>query len=164
MMQIKSQPKERFIKMANQVKFPLSIHMEKLKPYFIPDKRFEQQKAFWIIYDHEIQKAGEMRKCIDCLVCQDSCHSVRNPNIHYTGPRNVVKAIAQDSHPRNGFSRAELLQKEGIGLCNVTRWCSRNCPQDIRITEHAIIPMKEKIITKIGMRDVIKDLRGRKHG
>lgn len=128
--------------------------LEKLKPYFIPDKEFAKQKGFWKIFDHEIQKSGEMKQCIDCLICQDSCQAILNSKLGYTGPRNIVKAAGMDKHPRSGFSRTHLL--EDVKLCNVTRCCSENCPEDIRITEHAIIPLKESLVSEMGIIKLIK--------
>jgi succinate dehydrogenase / fumarate reductase iron-sulfur subunit len=43
--------------------------------------------------------------------------------------------------------RLETLKEDnGIGLCNITRCCTEVCPENIAITDNAIIPMKERIV------------------
>jgi succinate dehydrogenase / fumarate reductase iron-sulfur subunit len=50
-------------------------------------------------------------------------------------------------HPMDGFSRTKLLKDElGIGLCNITKCCTEVCPEDIHITDNAIIPLKERVV------------------
>ncbi len=40
--------------------------------------------------------------------------------------------------------RVEDLRKQfGIGLCNITKCCTKVCPEGITITDNAIIPLKE---------------------
>ena len=47
----------------------------------------------------------------------------------------------------DGASRAGLLRKElGIGLCNITKCCTEVCPEEIHITDNAIIPLKERVL------------------
>ncbi len=118
--------------------------LARLKPYFVPSKDFnEQTKTF----DEDIRRAVEMRTCIDCLICQDSCHVLRE-GLEYAGPRNVVKAMAWDYHPHDVGGRALQFEQEGVDKCNVSRCCTLNCPQGIKITQNAIIPIKEKLISE----------------
>jgi len=42
------------------------------------------------------------------------------------------------------FARDE----QGIGLCNITKCCTEVCPEHIKITDNAIIPMKERVVDK----------------
>jgi succinate dehydrogenase / fumarate reductase iron-sulfur subunit len=50
-------------------------------------------------------------------------------------------------HPLDGASRAQVLKDElGIGLCNITKCCTEVCPEDIHITDNAIIPLKERVV------------------
>ncbi len=50
-------------------------------------------------------------------------------------------------HPLDGANRARLLKDElGIGLCNITKCCTEVCPEEIHITDNAIIPLKERVV------------------
>jgi succinate dehydrogenase / fumarate reductase iron-sulfur subunit len=50
-------------------------------------------------------------------------------------------------HPLDGVSRTKLLKEDlGVGYCNITKCCSEVCPEDIHITDNAIIPLKERVI------------------
>jgi succinate dehydrogenase / fumarate reductase, iron-sulfur subunit len=50
-------------------------------------------------------------------------------------------------HPLDGLSRTKLLKEQlGLGLCNITKCCTEVCPEDIHITDNAIIPLKERVI------------------
>lgn len=118
--------------------------LSNLKPYFTGE---QTKKDFFIIHDDEIKETQEMRKCIDCFICYDSCHVIRNhPNLKFPGPINIVKTAALDKHPKEKTERSPLLEKEGLLNCNVTRCCQQNCPQDIKITEDAIIWEKERSV------------------
>lgn len=117
--------------------------LSKLKPYFTGS-----HKANYKIYDEEIREVQEMKKCIDCFICYDSCHVIRNhPDLKFTGPMNIVKAAALDKHPNEKSERANILEREGLWNCNLSRCCTLNCPQKIKITEDAIIWEKERAVS-----------------
>ncbi|MEK6828768.1 MAG: 2Fe-2S iron-sulfur cluster-binding protein [Nanoarchaeota archaeon] len=116
----------------------------RIKPYFITNNK---EKDFWRMHEIDIKDSAEMRTCIDCLICHDSCHVLRDTDLKFLGPRNIVKATSLEKHPMNSFNRSELLKKEGSWNCNVTRCCTDNCPQGIQITQNAIIPLKEKDVS-----------------
>jgi succinate dehydrogenase / fumarate reductase iron-sulfur subunit len=91
----------------------------------------------------------EFRKCIECFLCQNVCHVLRDHGKHeqFGGPRFFVRVAGLDMHPMDGVSRAKLLKDElGIGLCNITKCCTEVCPEDIHITDNAIIPLKERVV------------------
>ena len=162
MQNIRIEPLKVFPVIKDLVTNPSEVYekLSRLKPYFTG----KEGDGFFTIYEREVRKSQEMRKCIDCFICYDSCHVIRNhPNVSFTGPINIVKAVAQDSHPQNAFSRIRLLEKEGVKFCNVSRCCTENCPQGIKITENAIIPLKEKIISDIGIIGIIKSFRSKKN-
>ena len=116
----------------------------------------------------DVERSQEFRKCIECFLCQTVCHVVRDHDDNKTafaGPRFLIRAAELDMHPldtktdRAVFARDE----QGIGLCNITKCCTEVCPEHIKITDNAIIPMKERIVdrkydplvwlgSKIGMR------------
>ena len=33
-----------------------------------------------------------------------------------------------------------------IGYCNITKYCTKVCPEHITITDNAIIPLKERVV------------------
>ena len=37
----------------------------------------------------------------------------------------------------------------GIGFCNITKCCTKVCPEGIGITDNAIIPLKERVIDQL---------------
>ncbi len=54
-----------------------------------------------------------------------------------------------EMHPIDDEDRSEVLRDEmGIGLCNITKCCTEVCPENIKITDNAIIPLKERIVDK----------------
>jgi succinate dehydrogenase / fumarate reductase iron-sulfur subunit len=50
-------------------------------------------------------------------------------------------------HPLDSDDRLGELQKaQGIGYCNITKCCTKVCPESIHITDNAIIPLKERVV------------------
>ena len=49
-----------------------------------------------------------------------------------------------DAYPENARKR-EAQQDQGLGMCNITKCCTEVCPEGIKITDNAIIPMKERV-------------------
>lgn len=93
-------------------------------------------------------RVQEFHRCIECFLCQDTCHVLRNHEgqEQYFGPRFMVKIAEYEMHPIDGADRLPLLADQaGIGMCNVTKCCTEVCPQHIRITDNAIIPLKERV-------------------
>ena len=65
----------------------------------------------------------------------------------FGGPRFFVRVAGLEMHPLDSLNRTELLKDElGIGLCNITKCCTEVCPEDIHITDNAIIPLKERVV------------------
>jgi len=101
----------------------------------------------------DVERSQEFRKCIECFMCQDVCHVVRDHDDHkeaFAGPRFMIRAAELDMHPLDSKTdRAEFARDvQGIGLCNITKCCTEVCPESIHITDNAIIPMKERIVDK----------------
>jgi succinate dehydrogenase and fumarate reductase iron-sulfur protein len=101
----------------------------------------------------DVERSQEFRKCIECFLCQDVCHVVRDHDDNkkaFAGPRFLIRAAELSMHPldsnpdRAVFARDE----QGIGLCNITKCCTEVCPEHIKITDNAIIPMKERVVDK----------------
>ncbi len=103
----------------------------------------------WKMYQEDIDRVQEFRKCIECFLCQNVCHVLRDHNMReqFGGPRFFVRVAALEMHPLDGLSRTGPLKNElGLGLCNITKCCTEVCPEDIRITDNAIIPLKERVV------------------
>lgn len=102
----------------------------------------------WRMAQSDIDRVQEFRKCIECFLCQDVCHVLREHNLHdeFAGPRHMVYTAALEMHPLDVEDRREDLKKQhGIGFCNITKCCTTVCPEKITITDNAIIPLKERV-------------------
>jgi succinate dehydrogenase / fumarate reductase, iron-sulfur subunit len=105
----------------------------------------------WRMQQADIERVQEFRKCIECFLCQDVCHVLRNHNMHaeFMGPRFFVYSAALEMQPLDTDDRLEHLRGAGgIGLCNITKCCTKVCPEDIHITDNAIIPLKERVVDR----------------
>jgi succinate dehydrogenase / fumarate reductase, iron-sulfur subunit len=103
----------------------------------------------WRIDQADVDRVQEFRKCIECFLCQDVCHVLRDHRLHdqFIGPRFLVYAAALEMHPLDTGDRVEALRREhGIGFCNITKCCTKVCPEHITITDNAIIPLKERVV------------------
>jgi succinate dehydrogenase / fumarate reductase iron-sulfur subunit len=104
------------------------------------------------VHQEDLERVQEFRKCIECFLCQDVCHVLRNHHKHaeFIGPRFLVYTAALEMHPLDKDSREEDLRHEhGIGYCNITKCCTKVCPEEITITDNAIIPLKERVVDKV---------------
>jgi succinate dehydrogenase / fumarate reductase iron-sulfur subunit len=102
----------------------------------------------WRMQQSDVDRVMEFRKCIECFLCQDVCHVLRDHHLHeeFIGPRFLVHAAALEMHPLDTADRtAELRTAHGIGYCNITKCCTKVCPENITITDNAIIPLKERV-------------------
>jgi succinate dehydrogenase iron-sulfur subunit len=103
----------------------------------------------WRIDQADVDRVQEFRKCIECFLCQDVCHVLRDHQLYdrFIGPRFLVYAAALEMHPLDIGDRIEALRREhGIGFCNITKCCTKVCPEHITITDNAIIPLKERVV------------------
>jgi len=102
----------------------------------------------WRMAQSDVDRVQEFRKCIECFLCQDVCHVLRDHRKFdsFAGPRFLVHVAALEMHPLDTEDRtAELRYAHGIGLCNITKCCTKVCPESITITDNAIIPLKERV-------------------
>jgi len=103
----------------------------------------------WRIAQEDVDRVQEFRKCIECFLCQDVCHVLREHHLHeqFIGPRLLVYSAALEMHPLDVEDRlADLRREQGIGYCNITKCCTKVCPEGITITDNAIIPLKERVV------------------
>ena len=117
-------------------------------------KKFNPRKpdnpdGTWRMYQEDVDRVQEFRKCIECFLCQDVCHVLREHQLHdqFIGPRFFVHVAALEMHPLDVENRVdELAKTKGIGYCNITKCCTAVCPESIKITDNAIIPLKERVV------------------
>jgi succinate dehydrogenase / fumarate reductase, iron-sulfur subunit len=103
----------------------------------------------WRMAQADVDRVQEFRKCIECFLCQDVCHVIRehHKEEQFIGPRFLVYAAALEMHPLDIEDRVQdLKQTHGIGYCNITKCCTKVCPESITITDNAIIPLKERVV------------------
>ena len=98
----------------------------------------------------DVQRSQEFRKCIECFLCQNTCHVIRDHEENkesFAGPRMFIRLAELDMHPLDVKDRKHEAQEEhGLGMCNITKCCTEVCPEHIKITDNAIIPMKERVV------------------
>ncbi len=117
-------------------------------------KKFKPRKpdapdGTWRMSQTDVDRVQEFRKCIECYLCQDVCHVLREHDKHeaFIGPRFFVYTAALEMHPLDTEDRlADLKETQGIGYCNITKCCTKVCPESIQITDNAIIPLKERVV------------------
>ncbi|MFE2993930.1 succinate dehydrogenase/fumarate reductase iron-sulfur subunit [Nocardia sp. NPDC059246] len=100
----------------------------------------------------DVERSQEFRKCIECFLCQNTCHVVRDheDNKHaFSGPRYLMRIAELEMHPLDVADRRELAQEDaGLGFCNITKCCTEVCPEHIKITDNALIPLKERVVDR----------------
>src|SRR5687767_12723931 len=121
----------------------------------------------WRMAQADIDRVQEFRKCIECFLCQDVCHVLREHNLHeqFIGPRFLVHVAALEMHPLDTQDRTdELKEAFGVGYCNITKCCTKVCPEHITITDNAIIPLKERVVDRFydPLAKLVRLLRGKK--
>jgi succinate dehydrogenase / fumarate reductase, iron-sulfur subunit len=116
-------------------------------PPFTPSGKDLTSSEPWRMQQKDVDRVIEFRKCIECFLCQDVCHVLReHAGTQFYGPRLMVRIASLEMHPRDTLDRKPLLKgKAGVGFCNVTKCCTEVCPEHIKITDNAIIPLKERM-------------------
>ena len=97
----------------------------------------------------DVERGQEFRKCIECFMCQNVCHVIRDHEDNkpkYAGPRFFIRFAELEMHPLDVNDRRELAHDKGLGMCNITKCCTEVCPEHIHITDNGIIPMKERVV------------------
>jgi succinate dehydrogenase / fumarate reductase iron-sulfur subunit len=130
----------------------VSFNYEKAKtiPAFKPKPK--EADGTRRMFQRDIERGQEFRKCIECFLCQDVCHVIRDHSENkpaFAGPRFFVRLAELETHPLDTNDRKELIRmKAGLGFCNITKCCTEVCPEHIKITDNAIIPLKERLVTE----------------
>ena len=127
-----------------------NYEVKKRIPKFQP-RQPDAPDGTWRIAQEDVERVQEFRKCIEYYLCQDVCHVLRDHHMQeqFIGPRFLVYAAALEMHPLDVGDRVEDLRNQfGIGLCNITKCCTKVCPESITITDNAIIPLKERVVDR----------------
>ncbi|MGI8923954.1 MAG: succinate dehydrogenase/fumarate reductase iron-sulfur subunit [Fimbriimonadales bacterium] len=96
----------------------------------------------------DVDRIQEFRKCIECFLCQDVCHVLRDQERKdiFFGPRHMIKIAGLSMHPKDVLDRSTFAKDDaGVGACNITKCCTEVCPEHIHITDNGIIPLKERV-------------------
>lgn len=120
---------------------------KKIKPF--KPRSPDAPDGTWRMAQEDVERPQEFRKCIECFLCQDVCHVLRDHHKHeeFIGPRFLVYTAALEMHPLDEEDRlSDLRHRDGIGYCNITKCCTKVCPEHITITDNAIIPLKERVV------------------
>lgn len=121
---------------------------KKIKP-FNPSKLPEGSKM--VMYQQDVERIQEFRKCIECFLCQDVCHVLRDQDKKdkFVGPKFMIRLASLEMHPLDKEDRIPAIKEEfGSGMCNITRCCTDVCPENISITDNGIIPLKERVVDR----------------
>jgi succinate dehydrogenase / fumarate reductase, iron-sulfur subunit len=123
-----------------------NYEVNKKIPAFQPKKGTD-----WLFSQEEADRVQEFRKCIECFLCQNVCHVLRDheKTEQFGGPRFFVRVAGLEMHPLDDGDRIDLVRDQlGLGLCNITKCCTEVCPEHIHITDNAIIPLKERVVDR----------------
>jgi len=143
---MKAFPKIRDLVTDVSWNFRVKEGIRKFKP-----RKPDAADGTWRMEQADADRVQEFRKCIECFLCQDVCHVLRDHHMHseFIGPRFLVYTAALEMHPLDTDDRVpDLREKDGIGYCNITKCCTKVCPEGITITDNAIIPLKERVVDR----------------
>src|SRR3981081_3208276 len=102
----------------------VSFNYEKAReiPSFTPPK--DLQPGEYRMAQEDVDRSQEFRKCIECFLCQDTCHVIRDHPENerpFAGPRFLMRVAELEMHPLDTLERRpEQAQEEnGLGFCNI---------------------------------------------
>jgi len=122
---------------------------KRIKPVKL-DSESKTDKGY-IMYQEDVERVQEFRKCIECYLCQNVCHVLRDHDQKdkFVGPRFMIRLASLDMHPLDTVDRIPEIKNEyGSGMCNITKCCTVVCPEHINITDNGIIPLKERVVDR----------------
>ena len=118
---------------------------------FKPNPSEKDEKGNYHMMQEDVDRVQEFRKCIECYLCQNVCHVLRDHERKdsFVGPRFMIRLASLEMHPLDTNDRISAIKEEyGSGFCNITRCCTDVCPENIQITDNGIIPLKERVIDR----------------
>ncbi len=127
---------------------------KRIKPF---QPRPREKDGTHRMYQEDVDRVQEFRKCIECFLCQDVCHVLRDRDGRepsstspaFVGPRFMIRLASLEMHPLDTADRIPEIKNEfGSGMCNITRCCTEVCPEHINITDNGIIPLKERVVDR----------------
>jgi succinate dehydrogenase / fumarate reductase iron-sulfur subunit len=128
----------------------VSFNYEKARqvPAFAPPAGLKPGE--YRMQQEDVSRSQEFRKCIECFLCQNTCHAIRDHEdnmTNFAGPRVLMRVAELDMHPLDVVDRKHEAQEVlGLGYCNITKCCTEVCPEHIKITDNALIPLKERVV------------------
>ena len=126
-----------------------NYEQNKMIPPFKPGERKKGKDH--VMYQQDVERIQEFRKCIECYLCQDVCHVLRDQDKkkNFVGPRFMLRLASLEMHPLDQDDRIPKIKNDfGSGMCNITRCCTDVCPEHIQITDNGIIPLKERVVDR----------------
>ncbi len=147
----------------------IEYEVNKEIPPFTPSEKDMTSSEPWRMQQKDVERSMEFRRCIECFLCQDVCHVLRHHDSKtaFYGPRFMIRIASLEMHPKDTLDRRPLLKgKAGVAYCNITKCCTEVCPEHIKITDNAIIPLKERMddVYFDPVRAVGRMLRGKPRG
>ena len=121
---------------------------EKIIPFSPSEK--DKEKDF-VMMQKDVDRVQHFRKCIECYLCQNVCHVIRDNDTkeNFVGPRFMARLASLEMHPYDRADRIpDIKNDHGSGMCNITKCCTEVCPEGIQITDDAIIPLKERVVDR----------------
>ena len=118
---------------------------------FTPDPNKKDKNGNYVMMQEEVDRVQEFRKCIECYLCQNVCHVLRDheKKDKFVGPRFMIRLASLEMHPLDKADRIPNIKNDhGSGMCNITRCCTDVCPEHIQITDNGIIPLKERVVDR----------------
>ena len=118
---------------------------------FTPDPNKKNKNGDYVMMQEEVDRVQEFRKCIECYLCQNVCHVLRDheKKDKFVGPRFMIRLASLEMHPLDNADRIPNIKNDhGSGMCNITRCCTDVCPEHIQITDNGIIPLKERVVDR----------------
>ena len=123
---------------------------KKITP-FTPDQNKKDSDGNYVMMQEDVDRVQEFRKCIECYLCQNVCHVLRDHDKKddFVGPRFMIRLASLEMHPLDNADRIPNVKNDhGSGMCNITRCCTDVCPEHIQITDNCIIPLKERVVDR----------------
>src|SRR6202167_3734952 len=66
------------------------------------------------MYQEDVDRVQDFRKCIECYLCQDTCHVIRDRDekAKFVGPRFMIRLASLEMHPLDADDRIPEIRKE----------------------------------------------------